>query len=139
MYLATLAMWLCGMSMIPLFTKILNVSKTILYPIVLMFCIVGSYSVQNSLVDVYGMVFFGILGYVAIKFGYPLPPIAVGFILGQILEQNFRAAMTISRGNPMVFLTSPISAVCMALSLVLLVGSVMWSNRKKRPQLHIEH
>ena len=131
MYFATVALWLTGMALVPMFVKILKTKKTLLYPIVLMFCLVGSYAVQNSLVDVGGMVLFGILGYLARKHGYPLPPVAIGFVLGKILEENFRLSIVMSRGSPMIFLTEPISAVFLALSVLLIIGSFVWKYRQK--------
>lgn len=132
MYFATVALFVAGMMMIPVFVRALRVKKSILYPIVLILSLVGSYAVQNSLVDVGGMVAFGVLGYFALKLGFPLPPIAIGFILGQILEINFRLSIVMSRGSPAIFLTEPVSATFIGLSLLLMVGSLMWRSRKSK-------
>jgi len=132
MYFATIALFIAGMMMIPIFVRALRVKKSILYPIVIMLCLVGSYAVQNSLVDVGGMVVFGILGYFAIKLGFPLPPVAIGFVLGQILEINFRVSIMMSHGSPAIFLTEPVCATFIGLALLLMVGSSVWKLRKSK-------
>ena len=132
MYFATIALFISGMSLIPFFVRTLKLRKSILYSVVIMLCLVGSYAVQNSIVDVGGMILFGILGYVGTKHGFPLPPIAIGFVLGAILEDNFRTALVLGRGNPMIFIEETKCAVFLAISLLLIVGSLLWNMRKKR-------
>ena len=132
MYFATIALFVVGMSLVPMFVKILKTKKTFLYPAIVMLCLVGSYAVQNSLVDVGGMVIFGILGYFGMKLGYPLAPAAIGFVLGQILEVNFRSSIVLSHGSPAIFFTEPVCAGFIVASLLLLIGSVLWRGRKTK-------
>ena len=135
MYFATIALFVAGMMMIPVFVMALRVRKSLLYPIVLVLCLVGSYAVQNSLVDVAGMVAFGVLGYFALKVDFPLPPIAIGFVLGGILEDNFRRTLMMSKGNPVIFLTEPVCATFLVASiLIMVVISLRRSRRRLKPQ-----
>ena len=132
MYFATIALFVVGMAMIRLFVRAVNVRKSVLYPTVILFCLVGSFAVRNSLVDVVGMVIFGVLGYLALKLEFPLPPVAIGFILGYILERNIRTAMIMSSDNPAIFLTEPICAAFIGLAFLIIVGTSWWKLRRKK-------
>ena len=85
---------------------------------------------QNSPVDVAGMVIFGVLGYFALKVDFPLPPIAIGFVLGLILEENLRSSLIISKGNPAIFLTEPVCGAFLASSILIMV--VIFLRRSRR-------
>ncbi|MBW2004345.1 MAG: tripartite tricarboxylate transporter permease [Deltaproteobacteria bacterium] len=89
--------------------NIFKVPEVILYPIILMLCFVGTYAVDNSLFDVQAMFFFGILGYVMLKFDYPLAPLLIAFVLGPMLENGLRQALIMSDGSITIFFTHPIS------------------------------
>ena len=92
----------------------------LLYPAILLFCCIGVYSVNNSLFDVGLTVAFGLLGYLFIKLRCEPAPLLLGFILGPMLEENLRRAMLLSRGDPTVFVTRPLS-----LSLLLLAAGLI--------------
>ncbi|MBC7292740.1 MAG: hypothetical protein H5T84_01310, partial [Thermoleophilia bacterium] len=83
---------------------------------------VGSYAINNSLFDVFLAVSLGVLGYGMTKLGFPLPPLLLGLILGPMAESNFRRSLTMSHGDPMIFVTRPISLVL----LILAVGMALW-------------
>ena len=80
------------------------------------FCCIGAYSVNNNVFDVYAMAMFGLLGYVFIKLDFEPAPLLLGFVLGPMLEENLRRAMIISRGDPTVFVTHPLSLVLLLIS-----------------------
>jgi putative tricarboxylic transport membrane protein len=112
-----------------LFLKIVDVPSHILYPIVLVLCVVGSFALNNIIADVWTLYFFGILGYLMIKFGFPLASIVLGVILGPLIEQNLiRAIMT----NPdlTLFIRRPVSLLFLLLS-VLSVGVAIYQRRKQ--------
>ena len=92
-----------------------------LFPAIIIFCCIGCYSLKNSLADVVIMALFGVIGYFARKLRCEPAPLLLGFILGPMLEENFRRSMLISGGDLLVFVTRPISATFFALSGVLLL------------------
>ena len=110
--------------------KVVTVPKSMLFPVVLVLCVIGAYALNNTMANVYVLLVFGVLGYLMVKTGLPLAPFILGVILGDQIEINLvRAIMT--DPNPMLFLTRPISGVLLALS----VGSValaLWQYRRAR-------
>ena len=117
-----------GYSAIRGFAKIGNVSNTYLTPIVFVFCVVGTYALNNNILDIFMMMIFGVVAYVLIKCDFPMPPIILGLILGSLAEKNLQRALVISDGNISVFFTRPISLVLIVISVI----SLLWPVIKKR-------
>lgn len=88
-----------GMTGIKLFTKIVEIPKAIVIPIIIVLSIVGSYSINNSVVDIYWMIAFGILGYFFKIYNYPTAPMVLGMILSPIIDINYRRAMALNHNN----------------------------------------
>lgn len=107
----------------PIFTKILNVPRTILMPAVLMFGFIGAYSLSNNLKDASMALIFGICGYFMNKYGIPGAPVVLGLILGPMAEQNLNRTLLIYEGNWKVIFTRPISGALMLVSIAI----VAWS------------
>ncbi|MCB8889154.1 tripartite tricarboxylate transporter permease [Vreelandella malpeensis] len=105
---------------IVLFTKLLNVPYSALGPIIIMCCVVGTYSVRNSMFDVWLMLGFGVLGYLLEKINFPMVSIILGLVLGPIAESELRRSLSMSQGSFEIFLTRPISATLLAVALLLL-------------------
>jgi putative tricarboxylic transport membrane protein len=103
-----------------------------------LFCCIGTYSVGNSVFDVWVMLLFGALGVFFVKVGAEPAPFILGFVLGPLMEENFRRAMQLSRGNPIVFVERPISALLLGLALILLIVLVLPAVRAKREQVFQE-
>jgi putative tricarboxylic transport membrane protein len=123
---------------VPLVRYLLSVFKipyAVLFPAILFFCCVGTYSINNSLEDVYVTTSFGLLGYVFLRLALDPAPLMLGFILGPMLEENFRRSLLLSRGSFKIFVTRPIAGTLMAL-IALFVLWQMWAFvrdiRKKR-------
>ena len=104
-----------------------------LFPAVLMFVCIGTYSVNNSAFDVLLVAFFGILGYGLRYLSFPAAPMLLGFVLGPLMEEHFRRAMLLGRGDPMTFLQRPISATVLLITLALLLWGIYGSLRKRKP------
>ena len=100
------------------FTKICSLETTLIYPCILIFCIVGVYALNTSLVDVWVMLFFGVLGYLLKKFKFPIAPLLIGFILSPIFEKNFRRALVISDGSFATFFSSPLCWIFWAVTVI---------------------
>ncbi|MEY8339243.1 tripartite tricarboxylate transporter permease [Lachnospiraceae bacterium 62-35] len=109
---------------IRIFTKILTVPKNLLLPIVIIFCVVGSFGTNNRVFDVFVMMIFGLIGYGMKKLDYPQAPIILGFILGPIIETNLRRGLMKSQGSFVPFLTSPISCVFLLIAVITLALTI---------------
>lgn len=109
--------------------RILSLSNAVIFPVVLVMCVFGAYSVNNSMFDVFTMAACGILGYALRACGYPIPPLLIGFILGGPFEWSVRQSLLISRGSPTIFFEHPISATFIAIGVIVAVFSVRLSRR----------
>jgi putative tricarboxylic transport membrane protein len=103
---------------------VVRVPRGIIMPAITVLCVTGTFIIRNSFVDVYLMVGAGLLAWLMARFGYPFIPLILAMILGPQLETNFRLSLILSRGDPWVFLTSPMSAVILAFGMVLLIGAL---------------
>ena len=132
MWIGNLILIVLNLPMIGVWVQLLKVPYRWLYPAILVFCCIGVYSINNNVWDVWVTIFFGILGYFFSKLGCEAAPLVLGFILGPMMEENLRRALLLSRGDPTVFVTSPLSCAFLAVSLVLLVLVAAPSIRKTR-------
>ncbi len=121
-----------NLPLVGMWVRLLRVPYDVLFPLILLFCVVGVYSVSNSRVDVYLMVLFGLVGYVMQKLGYEPAPLALAYVLGPILENSLRQSLMLSGGSFAIFVTRPISGTSMALVAILLVIQI-YSSVKERP------
>jgi putative tricarboxylic transport membrane protein len=138
MWVGNLMLIVLNLPMIGLWIKLLKVPYRILYPSILVFMAIGVYSLSNNPFDVLLMMLFGLLGYVFTKLECEGAPLLLGFILGPLMEENLRRAMLLSRGDPIVFFTKPISAGFLIASIVLLIILLLPNIRKKREEAFVE-
>jgi len=132
MYLGNVMLLILNLPLIGLWVKILKVPYPILFPLILLFCLVGAYSLNNSVVEVLIMVIFGLIGYLLRKFQYEAAPLVLALVLGPMLETALRRSLLLSAGDPMIFLTRPLSAVLMLAALFLLAYPLIpWLRRKR--------
>jgi TctA family transporter len=134
MWVGNLMLVVLNLPLIGMWVKLLTVPYRMLYPAILLFCGIGVYSVNNSPFDIYMMSIFGIFGIVCVKLACEPAPLILGFILGPMMEENLRRAMLLSRGDPSVFFTKPISAVLLGIAIVLLVIVMAPAVKKKREE-----
>ncbi|RCX19358.1 putative tricarboxylic transport membrane protein [Anaerobacterium chartisolvens] len=120
--LANIAMGAFGFSLIRVFSKVINVPKEILIPIIFVMTFVGTYSYNHSMTDVYVMVFFGFLGYFMNKTQFSMSAIILGIILGGTAEQNFSGALIMSKGSFSIFFTRPICSIFIIISVLSLLS-----------------
>jgi putative tricarboxylic transport membrane protein len=125
MYIGNALLLVLNLPLIPLWVQVLKIPYRILFPLILLFCIIGSYSLKNSVFDVILMFIFGIVGYLFRKFGYEAAPLLLAFVLGPMFESNLRQSLTLSRGSFSIFFTRPISAVALILAGMLLITSFL--------------
>jgi putative tricarboxylic transport membrane protein len=120
---------LLNLPLIGLWVKLLKIPYRVLMPLILIFCLIGSYSLNNNVGDVIIMIVFGVLGYIMRKFGYEEAPLIMAFILGPMLETNFRQSLIMSDGSLSIFLERPISAVTLIIAALLFISSGFSSYR----------
>jgi putative tricarboxylic transport membrane protein len=127
--LASTAMFVLGLAMVKPLTKVLLVPRQKLMPIVFVLCVVGAYAITGRIFDVGVMVVFGIIGYYMREMEYPVAPLVLGIILGDILDKNLRRALIISDGSLLPFFTRPISAALFIITLLTILSRVGWFRR----------
>jgi putative tricarboxylic transport membrane protein len=112
--------------------RLLRVPYYILFPLILLFCLIGVYSVNNTVVDIYITILFGIVGYLMQKFGFEAAPLALAFVLGPMLETALRESLQMSGGSFSILFTRPISGSCMILVAALLILQISSAFRSKK-------
>jgi putative tricarboxylic transport membrane protein len=125
MYIGNVMLLILNLPLIPVWVQVLKVPHRILFPLILLFCIIGTYSVKNSSFDLLVMVIFGLFGYLFRKFKFEPAPLILAFVLGPMVEINLRQSLLLSRGSFLIFFTRPISAVFISISVILLIISIL--------------
>jgi TctA family transporter len=138
MWVGNLMLVVLNLPLIGMWIRLLTVPYRLLYPAILLFCCIGVYSLSNSTFDVYVTAVFGLLGYVFAKLECEPAPLILGFVLGPLMEENLRRAMLLSRGDPTVFATRPLSLVMLLLAAGLLLLIVAPNIRKRRADVFVE-
>ena len=110
MMLATIGILIYGLTLTKLLIQVLRVPTTIIVPMIFVLCVIGTYALASRLFDVWTMLLFGLLGYLLRRFHYPIAPLVLGIVLGDLLEKNFRRGLVLSDGDLSPFFTRPISA-----------------------------
>jgi len=132
MYVGNIMLLALNLPLIGIWVKVLKIPYKTLFPLILLFCLIGAYSVSANIFDIYVMLVFGALGYLFRKLNYEPAPLVLAFVLGPMLEQNLRQALIISDGNLTAFLTHPISGTSLMLALFLLASATLPFLQKKR-------
>jgi putative tricarboxylic transport membrane protein len=128
--LATLANLVFGLSLTKLFIKVLQVPRERLMGVIYVLCVVGSFAITQRMFDVYVMLFFGIVGFLLREMKYPMAPLVLGIVLGDLLDLNLRRGLALTNGDPSPFFTRPISAViCLIIVLIVLMSIPAVSSR----------
>jgi putative tricarboxylic transport membrane protein len=135
MYLGNMMLLLLNLPLIGLWVKVLKVPYTILMPLILLFCLIGAYSINNNIADVIMMIIFGLAGYILRKFEYETAPLLLAFILGPMLETAFRQSLILSDGDILIFLRRPISGVALIISAMLFVSTGFSLYRKTKSKI----
>lgn len=134
MWVGNLFLVLLNLPLIGIWVKLLSVPYRLLYPAILLFCCIGVYSLNNSAIDVGLALLFGLLGYLFIKLDCEPAPLLIALVLGPMMEENLRRAMTLSRGDPTVFVSRPLSLALLVVAAALLVMVVLPAVRRKREE-----
>jgi putative tricarboxylic transport membrane protein len=135
MYIGNVMLLVLNLPLIPLWVQVLKVPYRILFPLILLFCIIGAYSLKNGVFEVLLMFIFGGVGYLFRKFDYEPAPLLLAFVLGPMFETNLRQSLTLSKGSFSIFFNRPISAVAIVLAIILLVTSFIPYIAKAREKI----
>ena len=138
MWVGNALLVLLNLPLIGMWVKMLSIPYHLLFPVIIAFCCIGAFSVNNNPFDVFAMAMFGGIGYLLVKLDFEPAPLLLGFVLGPMLEENLRRAMIVSRGDPTVFVTHPLSLILLLLSAALLTVVLLPSIRKKREEAFTE-
>ena len=134
MWFGNLMLLVINLPLIGIWVRLLNVPYRLLFPCILIFCLIGIYTVNNSVTDIVLTAIFAAFGYIMNKFGCEPAPLILGFILGPLMEENFRRSMVLSRGDPLIFIFRPISLTLLAMAAFILLLVVVPQFRKTREQ-----
>jgi putative tricarboxylic transport membrane protein len=135
MYIGNFMLLVLNLPLIGMWVQLLKVPYKILFPLILLFCLIGVYSVSNAVFDIYIMILFGIVGYLMKKFDYEGAPLVLAFVLGPLMENNLRKSLIMSQGDFSIFFTRPLAAASLIIALFLLVSPFIPYLRKKREEI----
>ena len=133
MYIGNVMLLILNLPLIGLWVQLLKVPYAILMPLIIVFCIIGSYTIANSIMDVFFMLIFGVIGYLMKKLKYEAPPLILAYVLGPMMEYSLKQSLLVSKGSFKIFFSRPISATCLIIALILVVLPIIPRLRKKRP------
>jgi putative tricarboxylic transport membrane protein len=134
LYLGNGLLLILNLPLIGIWVKVLEVPYKILFPLILLFCLIGVYSMNNLSFDLYVMLFFGVVGWMMRKFGYEGAPLILAYVLGPMLENALRQSLLISQGSFLIFVTRPISAIALGFAFLLLLTTILPHFKKRRRQ-----
>ncbi len=134
MYVGNFLLLILNLPLIGMWVRLLSVPNSILYPMLILFCIIGAYGVNNNVFDVGMLFFFGFFGYILRRLDFELAPLILGFVLGPFLENSARQALIMSAGGLSIFFSSTVSTVLLVLALFV-VGTAVYSGIKQRRKL----
>jgi putative tricarboxylic transport membrane protein len=132
MYLGNIAGLIVVLTTVPWWAAILRIPFSIIAPVIIVICAVGAYTVHNHMFDVVMMLVFGVLGYAFKKLNYPLAPLVLALVLGDMAESSFRQSMLISKGSLGVFFDTALAGGITALALIMLFWPLIGKMRRKK-------
>jgi putative tricarboxylic transport membrane protein len=138
MWVGNLMLLLLNLPLVGLWVRLLRVPYSVLFPAILVFSSVGLYTISSSSADLYSLALFGLVGYVLYKLSFEPAPLLLAFVLGPMLEDNFRRSLMMTQGSPSILVTRPISAGLLLLSFIMLAAVALPLVRKRREAIFEE-
>src|SRR5690242_17038005 len=135
MWIGNAMLVVLNLPMIGLWVKLLQVPYRLLFPAIMAFSAIGIYSVNNSAFEIYLTALFGVIGFICMRLGCSPAPMLLGFVLGPMMEEHLRRAMLMSKGDPSVFVTRPISLAFLIATLLILIVIVLPAVRSRRSEI----
>ena len=138
MWIGNLMLVIINLPLVGVWVRLLKVPYRMMFPAIMIFCCIGIYTINNSTSDVLFTAFFGLFGYVVLKFGFEPAPMLLGFVLGKLMEEKLRQSLILSRGSFSTFIERPVSAGLLAVAVLMLVVALLPSVRKSRDEVFTE-
>lgn len=138
MYLGNVILLAFNIPLIRFWVQLLKIPYRIMFPLIIVFMLIGAYNLNNSTFDLFVMLIFGILGYLFRKFGYEPIPLVMTFILGPILENSFRQSLLIGEGDIFIFFVRPICAIALGIAILILISTILPTVKKFKSKLSDE-
>jgi putative tricarboxylic transport membrane protein len=134
LYLGNFLLLILNLPLIGIWVKLLKIPYKLLFPLILLFCLIGAYTLNDLSFDLYVMIFFGVVGWIMRKFGYEAAPLIMAYILGPMLENALRQSLLISGGSFLIFITRPISGIALGFTFLLLLSNIFPYIKKRREE-----
>jgi TctA family transporter len=138
MWVGNLMLVILNLPLIGIWVRLLTVPYRFLFPAIMAFCAIGCYTLGNNNFEVYCAAFFAVVGFVLHKLGFEPAPLILGFILGPLMEENLRRALLMGNGDWSVFITQPISASMLAISVAMILAIALPAVKSKRKEAFVE-
>ena len=138
MYVGNIMLVILNLPLIGMWVRILTVPYALLFPLIILFCLIGVYSLNNNVYEIFILILFGFFGYLLKKMEYSLAPFILAMVLGPMMETSLRQSLTIAQGDLLIFFRRPFSATLMILVIIALVVSLILSAKGKRDALKEE-
>ena len=138
MWVGNLMLVILNLPLIGIWVKLLSVPYRFLFPAIMAFCAIGVYTLSNNTFDVYCAAAFAVIGFLFHKLGFEPAPLILGFILGPMMEENLRRALLMARGDWSIFVTRPIAAVMIGMSVMLMIAIMLPAISRKRKEVFVE-
>lgn len=135
MYVGNIMLLVLNLPLIGIWVQVLKVPYRTLFPLIILFCFIGAYSISTNVFDLYIMFVFGVIGYFLRKLNYEPAPLVLAFVLGPLLEKNLRQALILSDGRLSVFFSRPLSAISLIIALLLIVSAIIPFIQRKRVEV----
>ncbi|AOF93379.1 tripartite tricarboxylate transporter permease [Sinorhizobium sp. RAC02] len=138
MFVGNVMLVLLNLPLVGIWVKLISVPYRYLYPAILVFCVIGLYSIQNQTFEIMTAAVFGFVGYLFMRMKCEPAPLLLGFILGPMLESNLKRAMLLAKGDATTFVTRPLSAILLLIAVLLMLTVILPQFRKKREEVFTE-
>ncbi len=138
MYIGNVILLLLNLPLIGMWARIALIPFPILGPLIILFSVIGAFSIRFMLFDVWVALIFGVIGYFMRKFGFPLAPLVLAAVLAQMLETSLQQSLLISQGSPLIFFTRPIAAFFMALAFISIIRGIWVQITTHAPEVALE-
>ncbi|MEW5935839.1 MAG: tripartite tricarboxylate transporter permease, partial [Bacillota bacterium] len=138
MYIGNVILLILNLPLVGLWARIALIPFPVLGPLILLFSVIGAYSVRYLVFDVWVALIFGVIGYLMRKLGFPLAPMVLASVLAQMLETSLKQSLVLSHGSPLIFFTRPIAVGFMLLGLFTIVRGIWLQVRARAPEIAME-
>jgi len=132
MYIGNILLLVLNLPLIGLWVKVLKIPYRIIFPMILLFCMIGAYAINLSTLDLKLMLGFGVLGYVMRKFDFDTAPLVLAFLLGPLMEVAMRQSLILSQGSFTIFVRRPLAATCLGIAVLLLLSNIFPFLKRRR-------